>query len=153
MTDSRLRFWQWWLLVSLGMQALTGYLIAFTLHTGLWEWHQSRVGLALWGSGTYPAEVRAYRMWIAAVLGSTMTAWAVALLWVVAVPFARRERWAWLCIATSVLVWAPVDTGLSLLHGVYVNALFNVLPIMMMAVPLAATWRQFFGRGGRSTFR
>lgn len=24
--------------------------------------------------------------------------------------------------------WAPVDTELSLLHGVYINALFNVFP-------------------------
>jgi hypothetical protein len=82
------------------------------------------------------------------IWGPTQAAWAVALFWVSVGPFARREPWAWWCIATSLLAWFLVDTPWSWIHGVWLNVGFNVAALMGVGVPLLATWRRFGGRGG-----
>ena len=142
MSAGMFRFWRAWLLVALAVQALAGYAIAFGYASlSAFAWHREGTAQALWSSSSFPAEVEPFRDFIMGVLGATMVSWAVALIFVVAVPFARRERWAWWCVTISVLSWAPVDTSISLAHGVRVNALFNLMGIAMLAIPLAATWR------------
>lgn len=74
----------WWLLVvGFAMQAVVGYTIAFAIETPLWSWHQDAVGLALWDDSSFGPRVAAYRAWAMAVVGSTITSWAVVMLWVV----------------------------------------------------------------------
>lgn len=142
MTEQTFRFWRAWLLIGLAIQALAGYAIAFGYGTlAMFGWHREGTARALWSTSEFPAEVASFRDFIMGVLGATMASWAVALIFVVAVPFARHERWAWWCVVVSVCSWAPVDTGLSLAHGVRVNAMFNAMALVMLAIPLAATWR------------
>jgi hypothetical protein len=142
-----LRFWRAWLLVALAIQTAAGYAVAFLHDTALFAWHQDRVGLALWGSVDFPSEAARFRAWSFALLGGTMASWGVALLWVVARPFARREPWAWWAVVTSLAAWFPVDTALSAAHGVWVNVAFNAAALLMLAIPLAAT-RRWFRRAG-----
>jgi hypothetical protein len=144
MSETRFRLWQRLLLGALCLQALTGYAVALGLGSSIFEWHQSRVAVALWGNSEFGPELHAYRSWIAALLGSTMAAWAVALAFVVAIPFARRERWAFGCVLASIAAWFPVDTFISWRHGVWVNVLFNLGALVMLLLPLAATWPAFF---------
>lgn len=134
-------FWRAWLLVALSGQAVMGLVIAFgyAVVPGL-GWHRRGVAESLWGGEVFAPQAEVFRDFIMAVLGATMASWAIALLFVVAVPFARRERWSWWCLAVSVAVWFPVDTGMSLAHGVVVNAVFNLSALTMLAIPLAATW-------------
>ncbi len=137
------------LLLSFAVQALVGYTVAFAIDTPLWEWHQSRVGEALWGDGAYGEEVQAYRAWAMALLGGTISCWAVAMIWVVAIPMRRGEGWAWWAIITSTLAWFWVDTAISAAHGVGINVMFNVMALTMIAVPLAMTW-SYRGAGSRA---
>ncbi len=142
MSERAFRFWRAWLLLGLAVQAVAGYAIAFGYATlPIFAWHREGTAEALWSVGQFPAEVEPFVGFIMGVLGATMASWAIALLFVVALPFARRERWAWWCVVASLCAWAPVDTGISLAHGVRVNAGFNAMALIMLAIPLAATWR------------
>lgn len=134
-------------MIGLTIQALAGYAIAFGYGSlSMFAWHRAGVAEALWSTSEFPVEAEPFRDFIMGVLGATMASWAVALLFVVALPFARHERWAWWCVVVSVCSWAPVDTGLSLTHGVTTNAMFNAIALVMLAIPLAATWRIGVGR-------
>jgi hypothetical protein len=144
--DPWFHFWQRLLFAGFLVQAVVGYIVAFAYDSPLLAWHAAGVGQGLWGRPEYTVEVAAYRDFIMGVLGATMAGSALVMAWVVAIPFARRERWAWACLATALLAWAPVDTALSLHHGVTINALFNVTPVVLMAAPLLATRRAFFPR-------
>lgn len=151
MSARSFRVWRAWLLVALTLQALAGYVVAFGYGSlDAFAWHREGSAAALWSSERFPSEVEPFRDFVMGVLGATMVSWAVALLFVVALPFARRERWAWWCVTVSVLSWAPIDTGISLAHGVLVNALFNLAGVTMLAIPLAATWRIGFAKGSPS---
>ena len=72
-----------------------------------------------------------------------MAAWAIALVFVVAVPFARRERWAFWCVLVSAAAWFPIDTFVSWRHGVTVNVVFNLGALAMLLLPLGAAWPAF----------
>ncbi|MFV8751023.1 hypothetical protein ACNOYE_10800 [Nannocystaceae bacterium ST9] len=134
--------WRAWLVIGLVIQALAGYAIAFAYASSpVFGWHRAGTAEALWSTREFPAEVEPFASFIMGVLGATMASWAIALIFVVAVPFARRERWAWWCVVVSLIAWAPVDTAISLAHGVTVNAAFNLIGVVMLAIPLAATWR------------
>ena len=128
------------LLVVFAFQGAVGYSVALAIDTPLWSWHQERVALALWDDAAYGERTDAYRQWVMALLGGTIASWAVAMLWVVAIPMRRREPWAWWAIVTSALAWFFVDTAISFRHGVDVNVLFNLLALAMIALPLALTW-------------
>lgn len=128
------------LLLAFGMQALVGYSVALAIDGPLWAWHQESVANALWGSAEYGPEVEAYRAWAMALLGGTIASWAVAMMWVVAVPMRRREGWAWWAVITSTMAWFWIDTAVSAAHGVMINVLFNLGALLMLAIPLAMTW-------------
>lgn len=135
------RIWRTWLILALAFQGLGGYAVAFAYaRLPTLGWHRAGVARALWGREDFPAEAEPFRDFAMALLGATMASWAVALLFVAAVPFARGERWSWWCLSLSLLAWFPVDTGLSLAHGVGVNALFNLGALAMVGIPLVATW-------------
>lgn len=125
------------LLAGFALQIVLGHLVAFGLGGPVFAWHQERVAEALWGVATYDSQTTAYRGWIAALLGGTMVSYAWAMLFIVAVPLRRRERWAGWAIAIATLNWFAIDTALSAAHGVWINVAFNTTALTMTAVPLA----------------
>lgn len=133
-------FWIW-LLCAFAGQAALGYSVAFAIETPLWSWHQEPMAESLWSQSQVPALVADYRRHAMGMLGPTIASWAVALFFVTAVPFRRREPWAWWCIAVSLMAWFPFDTAVSMLEGVWSNVAFNVAGFAMTAIPLAATYR------------
>lgn len=141
--EDRFRLWTRILAAGFVVQAAAGYAVAFAYDSPLFAWHRERVALALWGRTDFGPEAAALSGFVMGVLGATMASAAGSMVWVTLGPFARRERWAWWCVLTALVLWAPFDTGLSLAHGVWINALFNAMPILMMAVPLVATRRAF----------
>jgi hypothetical protein len=139
----KFRFWYWWLLIGFCFQTAVGYSIAFGLSSWMWAWHQQRVAHNLWNSGYFSPATRAYQQWVAGPMGGTIAAWALSMCWVVAIPFRKRERWAYWCVVTSTSVWAIADTGISLVHHVWVNVVFNCGVSLTIALPLLAL-RSFF---------
>lgn len=77
------------------------------------------------------------------VLGAVMVGWAIALLYIVLKPFRRGEREAWNALAWSIGIWYLIDSVFSLYSGFGANALFNTAFLVLFAIPLAATYREF----------
>jgi len=60
-------------------------------------------------------------------------------------PFKRRDPWAWTTLAISLASWYVVDTAVAALAGATVLIGFNTAVLAVVALPLLATWRSFFG--------
>jgi hypothetical protein len=67
----------------------------------------------------------------------------MCLAFIAANAFASRQSWAWWSVAASLALWYPLDTGRSLYHRVYVNAILNTVLLVVVAVPLAFTFAEF----------
>lgn len=80
------------------------------------------------------------------LVGSVMAGWGVALLGVLYGPFRSGSREGWLAVAYSVALWFTLDTSVSLINGLWQNALLNLVIAELYVIPLVATFKRFFGK-------
>jgi hypothetical protein len=140
----RFGFWQKWLLFFALLVAAFGLLLAFGYTTPWFAWMRTGINLPFFYSAREitPA-ISASQAWMVALLGAVMAAWAITIAFVAAVPFKRRESWAWVCLAVSVLAWFILDESFSLYYQVYLNAGLNVVFLAALALPLVCTRSAF----------
>ena len=142
---NRFDVWHRWLSIlgvvivvfGLGMSLLGG--------TAVFDLLNHQVDPVFWGAQPVPAQALAFRGWIYGVTGATMAGWGVFIVFLVRHAFARREAWAWNCLALGMLVWYVPDTAMSLAFGVTFNAAFNTVLLAAVALPLAFTRHEFLG--------
>jgi len=140
--DAAFRFGYRWLFASmLGMVGLGALLIV--ADTRWLPWYPAAMTEAFWGAAELPPEVVRYHRFVHAVLGATILSWAVALLFVLRGPFRERRRWAYGCVAVSLLSWFVPDTAASLFHGAWPNAVFNLTALVALGAPLVFLRRAF----------
>jgi len=60
-------------------------------------------------------------------------------------PFKRRDPWAWTTLAVSLAGWYAVDISVAVVAGATILVGFNTAAFALVALPLAATWKRFFG--------
>ena len=92
----------------------------------------------------FGAPAVAFIMLLQGVLGAVMFGWGVALLLVLLGSFRRGSREGWTIIAVSLAAWFIPDTTYSLWSGFWQNAVFNLVFLVVFAIPLVATRRTFF---------
>ncbi len=139
----RFMFWQRWLLIAgLGITVF-GLLMVFFNATPLFALFNRHIDPVFWDTSPPPEAFTAFRTWLYSVWGATIAGWGVMVIFLVHVPFKRRERWAWSALVAGLLVWYTLDTTFSLAFGVTFNALFNTLLLILFVPPLALTHDSF----------
>jgi len=84
------------------------------------------------------------RHFFSGMLGGTILGYYVMATLVAAIPFRRRERWAWWALAAGLVAWFVTDSVMSLVHGAAFNVqLVNCTTLVAHGVPLALTARSF----------
>ncbi len=133
--------WIRWMLVVASLMAAMGVAMAMLGGTSALGVLNDRIDPAFWGDANVTGPAADYRAWIFAVLGGTMAGWSVAMILLIHHGIAQGLRWAWNAVALGLLVWFPLDTGSSLGHHVWINAVGNTVILLAMAIPLAMTRR------------
>ena len=141
---SEFDFWQKWMVVFSAIGILFGLLMAFGSTTAIFQNYNRSIAQAFWNQPQLHEAVKHYHPWIFAVLGTSIAGWSVCFLFLAIYPFKQRERWAYYCYIISLLVWAPLDSAFSIYFGIYVEAFFNIGAVALYAIPLIATFRDFF---------
>jgi hypothetical protein len=134
------QFWQRWLVGVSLILIIGGVLMAFLaqfatlepLDIPFWE-HESDITDAM----------RDYQGFSTGLLGALMASWGVMMLAISWIPFKKGELWAWNTLAAATAMWFVIDEGFSLYYGVYFNALGNLVLLVLLVIPLAATYRSF----------
>jgi hypothetical protein len=145
MIDSRrFLFCQRWLLALGVIIVVFGVALAFLYPTPLFDIFRTQIDPVFWGAGELTSGTALFQQWIYGVLGATMAGWGVCIAFVAAVPFKRKEKWAWNCLALAVSLWFVVDTFLSWRFGALFNVAFNVLIFLAALVPLLFSRKYFF---------
>ena len=60
--------------------------------------------------------------------------------------FKDQNLWAWNCIAIAVPIWVVVDYVASIQAGVYLEAVFNLVFLIAVMIPLIKTYRYFYAK-------
>jgi len=136
-------FWQKWLSIAAGAVVAIGLFLALTGFLPYSEPVNRLINQTFWPGRAVSVETSDFQRWVYGILGATVAGWGVLLLFVARVPFKKKERWSRQAILVCLAVWFPLDTALSLYHGVYLNAAFNATLAMAIGLPAAITGRFF----------
>jgi hypothetical protein len=139
----RFLFCQRWLLTLGVIIVVFGVALAFLYSTPLFDIFRTQIDPVFWGAGELTGGTLPFQQWIYGVLGATMAGWGVCIACIAAVPFKRKEMWAWNCLAIAVSLWFVIDTFLSWRFGALFNVVFNVLIFVAALVPLLFSRKYF----------
>jgi hypothetical protein len=132
-------FFQGWLVVVGAVMAVAGAAMVLIVESPLLAPVLRLLDRPFWPGGPDDT-ARRFQAWAYSVTFATMAGWGVAIAFIAANAFAARQVWAWWAIAASVAVWYPFDTGRSALHRVWTNVALNTVVLVLVAIPLAATF-------------
>lgn len=132
---------QRWLVASSIGIALIGLLMAFVPDSLPFAWWIERYETRF--APDSPSE----RHFFSGMLGGTILGYYVLATLIAAIPFRRRERWAWWTLAGGLLAWFVTDSAMSLVHGAAFNVLMvNCTTLVAHGIPLVLTARFFFSK-------
>ncbi|HDL42280.1 MAG TPA: hypothetical protein ENG98_04625 [Actinobacteria bacterium] len=138
------RFWQRWLLFASIYLVLFGLVLALGSRTSLMDVvFNDRIDAVFWPEGNIPENAVTFRAWVYGVLGATVTGWGIFMAFLAHYPFKARERWSWNGFVVSLSVWYVVDTAVSVYFEVLFNVFVNTAIIVVFAIPLAFTRKDF----------
>ncbi len=145
-------FWTRWLLVVCGIMFLFGLILVFAPSLIL-ESFGSRYYNQFFGhedvfSTLTSAEI-SFQHFVYGIMGAVIMAWISLIIGLITIPFRRGEAWAWKLITVSVLIWFEGDSYVSIVTGFPLHALANVGFLVLMVLPLIATYRQFHPKDNR----
>ncbi len=140
---SRGNVWITWLkIVGFGL-VLFGTVMTFFNSTPVFSVFNQGIDPVFWKAGLPDEGTRAFHTWVYGAWGATIAGWGISLLLILYNAFSRKERWAWYAIGAGLVVWYVLDTGISAYFGVTFNVIFNTIIMVIVIVPLAATYRWF----------
>ncbi len=145
-------FWPFWLLVIAFTMAAFGVLMVLSSGTPLFAGLVGEIELAFMPAGSASFGWLRFRDWVFGVWGATVAGFGLLAALIGGRAFARRERWARDALAGALALWYVLDTGVSLVYGVWINVAFNTVVLVAFVLPLAFTWTRF-GAGDRTTQR
>jgi len=143
-------FWHRWLLGASVFFVVFGIAAALAPDSFLFAVWIGQIDRTFFGSevlgGVITPEAKAMRGFLMGPLGGTIAGSYLIQVFVVAVPFARREAWAWHALLWPMLLWFCVDSLVSGLHGAWFNIyMINLMPLVVFGIPLFATRSIAFG--------
>lgn len=126
------------LLLKGALLAVGGYALTMLVAGGIVQEMFETLGFGADGAGVPAGDPRDYVLLLQGVLGAVIFGWVVLMLTVVKHGLERDPAgpW-WAALVGSVASWFVLDTGFSLVVGSWQHALFNVVFLVALAVPLA----------------
>lgn len=137
-------FWQKWL-VAVGwcLAAFGLFLTLFNQSTLMDFMFNEQIDPVFWQADALPQSTKQFQAWIYGVLGAVIAGWGTSIAFVAHYAFKQREKWAWNCIASGVIVWYVADTAISAFYSVTFNVVFNTITLVLLALPLWCTRKHF----------
>jgi len=83
-----------------------------------------------------------FQIFLYGVSGAVLASWALVMFFLVRFPLSQGHKWAWFAIALSLIVWFIGDGYASIATGFVVHVALNLSMLIMIGIPLLATYRQ-----------
>ena len=118
-----------------------GVLLPLLVNTSLFETYNTLVYQSL---GFDTAQANPEVNFLIGLFGPTIASWGVLFFYVVASAFKNLDPKGWWVVFFACVAWAPYDSLLSIQHGIYINALINLVSALAILTPLFMARKYFF---------
>jgi hypothetical protein len=143
----RFTFWQRWLFITSIVFALFGIVFAFWGDSPFLQVYNRALAQNFYGADKFPADAEPFRDFSYGPIGGCILCCYVLLAYIAWYPFQRKEKWAWWATFFAFAGWVILDSAGCLRHGFYFQIYaVNAFSILVKTLPLAFTWRDFFGK-------
>lgn len=136
-------FWRRWLLLVGLAITVFGVMMALFSGTQSFDLFSQPINPAFWNVNGPGENAKLFQQWVYGVWGATIAGWGILIVFIARYPLARKEVWAWNCLAAGILIWFGLDTSLSVFYKVYFNAAINAVLLILTMAPLALTHKYF----------
>ncbi len=102
-----------------------------------------QINAIFWRAATLPPEFSLFQQWIYGLLGATCLMVGILIFFVIHNAYAKKEKWAWYCLLFALVAWFLVDESISLYFQVYFNAVFNLILLAAVLIPMGLSYRDF----------
>jgi hypothetical protein len=124
----------WLLIVALG-HVVVGAALPFVAFSSGFDFYAEKIRASFWGGAVPPPEAEAFQRWIVALFGPTVASWGILMAYVVRAGMRTNEPWPWNALLISLLIWAPADIAISLMHDFWLHVAIDLLVVLVIAVP------------------
>lgn len=132
-----------WLLIACVSMIVLGLLMVFFNQSPVFVWMNEPMHRVFWPGNEMTSAAIEFQRWVYGTWGATIAGMGVMSTFLVYKGFSRREKWARDALGAGILVWYLFDTMVSLLSGVFANAISNTVMLASFGIPLLLTWKDF----------
>ena len=84
----------------------------------------------------FPPHLFGLYWWLMTTMGAGVMGWSLTLIYLVAVPFGRRERWAHNCLVLRLATWVVLDVAIAMHFRVTGELVYLSAVAVGLAIPL-----------------
>ncbi|MFH1188580.1 MAG: hypothetical protein V1652_01915 [bacterium] len=136
-------FWQKWLLIVGVVMAIFGIYMSLSSGTYLFRIFDNNIIPVFWNTAKITQNALKFQKWVYGAWGATVAGWSIFLIFITHYPFKQKQKWAWKCLLSGLLVWYFLDTAFSWYFKVYINVALNSTILLLVVVPLFFTRKEF----------
>lgn len=136
-------FWQRWLLAVGVLIAVFGLVMALLNGTSIFDLFNDRIDPVFWGTEELDSAAVTFQRWVYGAWGATVSGWGIFIGFIAHYAYRDREIWARNCLVLGLGLWFVVDTAISVYYSVNFNSIFNIILMLLVALPLVFTWKSF----------
>ena len=137
-------FWQQWLFYTSLLFAFSGIAFAVSGKSILFQPYNQMLAEVFWHNNQFPRIVEPFRDFMYGPFGGTIACCYILVAFIAKYAFKQKQKWARNAIIAAFSVWVILDSLSCIYFGVYPQVyLINAFSILMKALPLIFTWKDF----------
>ena len=126
---------QRWLILVAVVHIVAGIALPIFAYSTAFDFYSDRLGEVFWIFQEVPQETKEFQRWIVALFGPTIASWGVLMAYLVKTGAKTNEPWPWNVLLLAIVLWAPADIGISLLHNFWLHVQIDVFAVLAIVPP------------------
>ncbi|MGK0297608.1 MAG: hypothetical protein ACI9XC_001218 [Gammaproteobacteria bacterium] len=122
------------------LHIIVGLILPFLVDTWLFEYYNNKL---LDTFHTNSTEALALAKFMISLLGPTIASWGVLFLFLVRYAYKCGSTKAWYVMLIAIIGWSFYDIFLSLIVGVYLNVVIDIVVLGLLLTPLLLSRNHF----------
>jgi hypothetical protein len=131
-----LNFWKNWLII-IGISLIAmGLYVALFNSTPAFMLFGNLIDQIFWQDNTIIDGTRNFKGFMYSFSGTYVLLWGVNFLFISKYALIQGNKWAWMCLAISTIVWFTIMVPFSIYYRVYSNAIGDIIFFILIAIPI-----------------
>ena len=122
------------------LHIIIGMMLPFLIDSWLFTYYNKQLLAAF---NTDSAEAQELGKFMLGILGPAIASWGVLFLFMVRYAYSTASKAAWFYLLAAIIGWSAYDMALSIIAGVYLNVIIDLVVLVVLLTPLILSRSHF----------